>query len=82
MYKILNTDVETKKKEFEKFAKLIGNQFKHGGDKFALDGQEGKELTDLVCEFNPGKTGVDWILATMIKYCGRFKNFQREKEID
>jgi len=67
-------DVES----IKKFSELISNQFMHGGSKYALYGD--KEFTDLVCEFQPGETGSDWILQTMIKYLGRFKNFQREKD--
>lgn len=79
--KVFNTDVETKKKYYSKFSELMENQFKHGGNKYCLDGQSDKEATDWVCEFVPGNTGVDWILGTMAKYLGRFKNFQREKDL-
>lgn len=79
--KVYNTDVKTKIKHWPIFVKLLENQFLHGGDKYSLEGQEDKELTDLICEFAPGKTGGDWILQTIIKYCGRFRNFQREKDL-
>jgi hypothetical protein len=78
---IYNTGIETKKANFPAFMDLIGNQFKHGGEKYLLDGQNDKEFTDLVCEMAPGKTGCDWILQTMLKYLGRFLNFQREKDL-
>jgi len=79
--KIHNTNVEIKRKHFETFAKLISNQFEHGGDKYKQEGDGTKEQTDVICEFVPGSTGVDWILGTMQKYLGRFKNFQREKDL-
>lgn len=78
---VYNTGIETKRKYFEKFIQLIRNQFWHGGEKYLLEGQENKEFTDLVCEVSPGKTGFDWILQTIVKYCGRYINFQREKDL-
>jgi len=78
---VYNTDVKTKREHFPVFAKLIANQFKHGGDKYALDGQPDKEYTDLICEMSPGKTGFDWIFQTMAKYGGRYMNFGREKDL-
>lgn len=78
---IYNTGIETKRENFQKFADLISNQFNHGGDKYALAGQPDKEFTDLICEISPGKTGIDWVLQTMMKYIGRFLNFQREKDL-
>jgi len=77
--KIHNTNLETKKENFDEFAELIKNQFMHGGDKYSLN-QE-REFTDAICEFVPGETGTDWILGTIMKYLGRFKNFQREKDL-
>jgi len=79
--KIINTDVKTKRENWPKFEQMIRNQFEHGGDKYALPGQQDKEVTDLVCEVSPGKTGFDWILQTIVKYCGRYINFQREKDL-
>lgn len=78
---IYNTGIETKRKNFQKFVDLIGNQFNHGGEKYLLEGQKDKEFTDLICEISPGKTGIDWVLQTMAKYIGRFLNFQREKDL-
>jgi hypothetical protein len=76
---IHNTNVETKRQHFSKFAELIENQFNHGGDKYKANGE--KELTDLICETFPGKSGVDWALGTMMKYLGRYSNFGREKDL-
>lgn len=77
--KIYNTGLTVKRDNFEKFVKLISNQFEHGGEKYVL--AEDKEMTDWICEFSPGESGVDWILQTMAKYIGRFKNFQLEKDL-
>jgi hypothetical protein len=77
---IHNTDIETKRKYFSKFSELIGNQFNHGGEKYAFP-IEGKEATDWICELVPGATGVDWVLGTCAKYLGRFINQRREKDL-
>ena len=76
---IYNTSLEVKKKHFDSFVELMKNQFMHGGDKYKCG--EDKEFTDLVCEVVPGDTGVDWVIGTMVKYLGRFKNFEREKDL-
>ena len=76
---IYNTSIREKKANFDSFVKLLRNQFEHGGDKYQLN--EDKEFTDLVCEVVPGETGIDWVLGTMVKYIGRFKNFSREKDL-
>lgn len=81
MPKVYNTSVKVKVENWHKFAKLIENQFSHGGDKYTLDGQPDKEATDWVCELSPGKTGFDWIFQTISKYCARYINFQREKDL-
>lgn len=77
--KIYNTSIKEKQAHFEKFVELVRSQFWHGGDKYALT--EDKEVTDWVCEIVPGETGVDWVLGTVAKYIGRFKNFKREKDL-
>ena len=77
--KIHNTSLKQKKENFDEFVKLIRNQFEFGGTKYQL--AEDKEMTDLICEFVPGKTGVDWVLGTCLKYLARFKNFQQEKDL-
>lgn len=74
-----NTDIVQKKKHFGAFVQLIKNQFWHGGKKYAT--KSGKELTDTICENHPGDSGVDWVLGTMEKYIGRYKNFGREKDL-
>jgi len=72
---IINTDIKIKKKHWKEFTTLLENQFMFGGKKYALS--EGKEITDWVCEI----AGNEWILGTMAKYLGRFKNFGREKDL-
>jgi hypothetical protein len=81
MPKVHDTDIKTKQEYWPKFAELMANQFNHGGEKYALGGVDSKETTDWVCEICPGVTGADWILGTMAKYIGRFKNFRRERDI-
>jgi hypothetical protein len=78
--KVHNTNTKTKRENWPKFEELIRNQFEHGGDKYNL-GNHDKEITDLICELSPGKTGFDWIFQTIVKYCGRYLNFQREKDL-
>jgi len=73
------TSLDVKKKNFDKFAELIRNQFNFGGVKYQLN--EEKEFTDQICETFPGETGVDWVLGTMMKYLGRYKNFGQEKDL-
>ena len=73
------TTVKEKAAHFDAFVEMIKNQWVHGGDKYALN--EFKEFTDQICETFPGDTGVDWVLGTMMKYLGRYKNFGREKDL-
>ncbi|HEB37380.1 MAG TPA: hypothetical protein ENI14_01790 [Thermoplasmatales archaeon] len=74
-----STNLDIKKKHFSEFAELIRNQFEHGGSKYKLSAD--REGTDLICEAFPGDTGVDFVLATCMKYLLRFKNFKREKDL-
>jgi hypothetical protein len=74
------TNLKVKKENFPTFSKLIENQFMHAGKtKYQLS--EDKEMTDLICEFVPGDSGVDWPLGTILKYLGRFKNEGMEKDL-
>jgi len=77
--RIYNSNLKNKKENFDKFAELMKNQFMHGGDKYQLS--EDKEGTDLICEMSPGKSGVDFVLQNVAKYCLRFINFKREKDL-
>ena len=74
-----NTSIEVKRANYEQFIQLVKNQFDHGGDKYKLNND--KEFTDQICETFPGVSGVDWVLGTMMKYLGRYKNFGREKDL-
>lgn len=76
---IYNTNLKQKQENYEKFSKLIENQFNHGGEKYKGNGEE--EFTDLICRSFPGESGVDWVLGTIMKYSGRYKNFGREKDL-
>lgn len=74
-----NTTIEVKRENFQKFVELIKNQFDHGGHKYKLNND--KEFTDQICETFPGESGVDWVLGTIMKYLGRYKNYGREKDL-
>ncbi|MEI6529698.1 MAG: DUF3310 domain-containing protein [Candidatus Falkowbacteria bacterium] len=76
---IYNTNLKQKQEHFSKFVSLIENQFNHGGEKYKGNGEE--EFTDLICRAFPGESGVDWVLGTIMKYAGRYKNFGREKDL-
>lgn len=77
----LGTTIDVKNANFQKFADLIGNQFKHGGEKYSLPGFKDREATDVISSVFGGATEYDWILGTMMKYLFRFKNFNREKDL-
>lgn len=77
----LGTTVEIKRKYFPIFAKLIGGQFEHGGDKYCIPGINDREATDVISSVFGGKSEFEWILGTMMKYLFRFKNFEREKDL-
>jgi hypothetical protein len=74
--KSYNTTVETKQKFFKKFADLIEGQFKHGGNKYKLQGFEDREATDVISAIVP-----NWVEGTILKYVFRFMNFRREKDL-
>lgn len=75
------TTTKVKAANFAKFASLLESQFAHGGDKYALQGFEDREATDVISSVFGGASEFDWILGTMMKYTFRFKNFQREKDL-
>ena len=79
--KIYNTNVEVKREYFDQFVDFIKNQFEHGGDKYKVSEDSDEEMTDMICRKFPGESGVDWALGLIDKYTGRFKNFQREKDL-
>lgn len=75
----LNTSLGVKKGNIDKFFQLLENQMMGGGDKYRLS--EKKEFTDAICECFPGDSGVDWVLGTIMKYLGRYKNFGKERDL-
>ena len=74
-----NSGLKVKQEHLKEFSDLVYNQINHGGDKYSLS--KDKEFTDGICEIFPGESGVDWILGTILKYLGRYKNFGREKDL-
>lgn len=76
-----NTTIDVKRKYWPVFAEFISNQFEHGGDKYALEGFDDREATDVISSVFGGKSEFNWILGTMIKYVFRFKNLEREKDL-
>lgn len=77
----LGTTVQVKRDNWNKFAYLIANQFEFGGEKYALQGFNDREATDVISSVFGGKSEFDWVLGTMMKYLFRFKNFEREKDL-
>ena len=57
------------------FNDLIREQFVYGGKKYALTTQ--RESTDQLFD----DFGCNWLLGTMAKYCKRYKNLARERDI-
>jgi hypothetical protein len=57
------------------FYKLIRNQFVYGGQKYAQT--ETKEATDVLFD----DFGKGWLLGTIAKYCKRYSNLARERDL-
>ena len=70
-----DTNLEQKRKYFDRWIELIKDQFEYGGKKYAQG--EKREATDLICE----AWGMEWRLGEMNKRLLRFKNLQREKDM-
>lgn len=62
---------------FSKFTDLVRDQFTYGGQKYALNGSETRESTDVLFE----KHGKNWLIGTIDKYIFRFKNLSRERDL-
>ena len=77
----MNTTVDVKASNFNKFAQLISNQFKHGGNKYALPGFDDREATDIISSVFGGEREDQWILGTVTKYIFRWNTFHREKDL-
>ena len=58
-----------------KFYELVENQFKYGGKKYAQT--ETKEATDVLFD----DFGRNWLYGTMAKYCKRYSNLARERDL-
>lgn len=76
-----NTTTKVKAENFAKFAALIEEQFKHGGEKYKLAGFADRESTDIISAIFGGPREDQWILGTITKYIMRFNQFQREKDL-
>lgn len=75
------TTVDEKAKHWPMFAKLIENQFTHGGDKYKLNGFDDREATDVISAVFGGPNHEDWVLGTITKYIFRYRNFRRERDL-
>lgn len=61
----------------EKFFDLVKDQFAYGGKKYALNGEDTKESTDVLFDIH----GASWLFGTSHKYCFRYKNLKRERDL-
>lgn len=59
----------------KKFNELVADQFRYGGVKYALSDE--RESTDVLFE----RYGQNWLFGTMDKYCFRFRNLARERDL-
>lgn len=59
------------------FLSLVENQWVYGGEKYGLYSSSVKESTD--CLFDT--FGANWLYGTCAKYCYRFKNLARERDL-
>lgn len=62
---------------YAKFIKLVEDQFTYGGQKYALNGNNTRESTDVLFD----KHGKNWLIGTIDKYCFRFRNLSRERDL-
>jgi hypothetical protein len=80
--KTYNTMPKVKAEFWPKFAKLIEQQFQHGGyEKYKLAGFDDREATDVISAVFGGEREDQWILGTILKYLFRWNNLHREKDI-
>jgi hypothetical protein len=61
----------------EKFLNLVEDQFKYGGKKYQLQGVSTRESTDVLFDTH----GMTWLFGTCHKYCFRYSNLQRERDL-
>jgi len=62
-------------KNFNAFIDLVKDQFKYGGQKYALNNE--RESTDVLFD----KHGKNWLFGTVDKYTFRYKNLARERDL-
>lgn len=62
--------------KMDKFHELIVDQFSYGGKKYAGSDNE-RESTDILVE----KFSINWLYGTMAKYCFRYTNLARERDL-
>ena len=62
-------------KKFDDFINLVSDQFTYGGKKYALDDK--RESTDILFDTH----GKNWLFGTLDKYCFRYSNLKRERDI-
>ena len=62
-------------KNFNIFVELVKDQFQYGGKKYAHS--KSKEVTDILID----SYGPNWLLGTIDKYCYRYKNLARERDL-
>lgn len=61
----------------EKFLEMIKSQLIYGGQKYALKGATTRESTDELFDIH----GMTWLFGTIHKYCFRFSNLKRERDL-
>ena len=72
----MNTGIKQKQGFWPEFIKLCEEQWKVGGERYALS--EDKEFADLVCE----AAGNNWIGGNIIKYVGEIINTEPKPEVN
>jgi len=63
--------------KLEKYFELIKEQLFYGAKKYALKGSTSRESTDVLFDIH----GMTWLFGTMHKYCMRFSNLKRERDL-
>jgi len=62
---------------FDRFVSLVRDQWEYGGKKYALGGSNERESTDVLFDI----FGKGWYFGTLSKYCKRWNNLGREKDV-
>jgi len=66
-----------KDNRLEEFFSLVASQLLYGGKKYALKGAKSRESTDELFDIH----GMTWLFGTIHKYCFRFSNLKRERDL-